>query len=83
MTVTLLYLASSLTRRVYNYWFNTSDNAQMREDVSAWTIHIILYAIMTLLYALHMLLKFTVAAVQMLPFSSIILYWPKFYWSIL
>ena len=58
MTVTLLYLADSLTSRVYNYWFNTSDNAQMREDVSAWTIHITLRAIMALLYALHILIKF-------------------------
>jgi hypothetical protein len=59
MTVTLLYLADSLTSRVYNYWFNTSDNAQMREDVSAWTIHIVtIRAIMALLYALHILIKF-------------------------
>lgn len=90
MTLTLSTLASAISSYIYNYWFHTSDNAQLRFDLQAWLLFIILRVTLTFIYVSHLSVKFWMVACQvflmyfqLLPGTSILLFWPKFYRDIL
>ena len=85
MTVLLLYLVTSVMSYFYEYWFNTSNNAQVRRDSMLWLVHISFRTIMLLLYAIHIMLKLLIGLPQMIlgGLLTAILWWPKFYWNIL
>jgi len=80
MTLTLLLPSS---RSYYDYWFHTCDNFQLRADLSKWIRFLPGMAVCAGLYMLHIMLKLLVGIVQRVPGSSIILFWPRFYWHIM
>ena len=83
MTLLLLHLASSACGYVYNYWFHTSDNAALRQDISAWVTFIFVHTFLSFVYGAHILLQLIVALPQLLPGFTALAWWPRFYWSLL
>ena len=70
-------------RALYNYWFHTNDNFQVRHDFCRWVRFILGMTVCYILYGFHTALKLVLALVQVLPFWSILSFWPRFYWHIM
>ena len=80
MTVNLLHLSSSIFGYFYEYWFHTSQNAEMRMDVTAWLLYLLILLVQAGLYCIYILSKICIVPIQFLTF--VILWWPKLYWSL-
>ena len=66
---------------VYNYWFNCTDNARMRNDVSTWVLYLTLMVLSECIYRAYVSLQYGFLFLQWI--FSALLWWPKFYWELM
>jgi len=66
---------------VYNYWFNCTDNARMRNDVSTWVLYLTLMVLSECIYRVYVSLQYGFLFLQWI--FSALLWWPKFYWELM
>ena len=66
---------------VYNYWFHSTDNARMRNDVTTWMLHITYRLLLELIYGVYFIVQCPFNVLQWT--ISVVLWWPKFYWELM
>ncbi len=81
MALILVLPFGSFLLNVYDYWFHTNDNANLRANALSWARYLSFHLACLFFYLFHMLLKLIVALVQAFPLWPILSFWPRFYWE--
>ena len=82
MTQLLLFnLVIPNSSYVYNYWFHSTDNARMRNDVTTWMLHITYRLLLELIYGMYFIVQCPLNVLQLT--IRVVLWWPKFYWDLM
>ena len=83
----ILQLVSTFSRCHYDYWFHSSNNIKLRSDFMSWSTYALVQCGLWTVYALYLSIEWLQVLPYRIPvvstFYAAIVFWPRFYWSIL
>ena len=83
----ILQLVSTSSHRFYDYWFHSSNNVTLRSDFMSWFSYALIQCGLWFIHALYLSIEWIQVFPYRIPiistFYAAMVFWPRFYWSIL
>ena len=83
----ILQLVTTSSHRIYDYWFHSSNNVTLRSDFMSWFSYALIQCGLWFIHALYLSIEWIQVFPYCIPivstFYAAMVFWPRFYWSIL